>query len=232
MNREHNHSSDVPSIVHHPPNRGDAKIIQGFEWLAERSSLFCLHMLSHLVVADQILEVLDNVRQRYTRIFPSETDFDGLPVSHISGVIHSVLYSSRTKHVWNTIPTEGPMNPFVLSVVRWRVQWDVYQLSANEHTIVARALIKFAQLKYKGSGWHEKVSRWLLRLAVCSLSQDPLPSPSIIYDSLSIIAIDLGCDVPRAIVVKPSDQRQAHIKQVTVILIRASVHKWNEFWNL
>ena len=49
-------------------------IIQGFEWLANRSSLFCLHMLSHLVVADQIPRVLDDVRRRYTGIFPFKTN--------------------------------------------------------------------------------------------------------------------------------------------------------------
>ena len=187
---------------------GNATVIQGFEWLAERSSLFCLHMLSHLVVADPMPKVLEDVRQRYTRIFPSRTDFRGLPASHTLGVIHSVLCSNLTEDLENTLLTEGPMRPiFVVRPPRWRVQWNDYRPSGSDHTTIARALTKFAQFEYKRSGQHAKVPRWLLRFALHSLSQDPPPSPSVIFDSLSIIAIDLGCNIQNAITAKPSDHR-------------------------
>ena len=187
---------------------GNVTIIQGFEWLAEKSSLFCLHMLSHLVVTDPIPKVLEDVRKRYTRIFSSKSDFDGLQVSHTLGVIHRVLHSNPTEDFGNQLLTEGPMRPlFVSEPPRWRAWWNNYQPSSDEHTTVARALTRFAQFEHKKSGRRAKVPRWLLRFALRSLSQDPLPPPSVIFDSLSIIAIDLGCKVPSAVTAKFFDQK-------------------------
>ena len=187
---------------------GNVVTIQGSELLAEKSSLFCLHMLSHLVVADPMpLKVLEDFRQRFTRTFPSKTNFGNLPVSHTLGAIHTVFHSNRTDGLGNTFLTEGPMRPLAPRVVRLRVRWDNYQPSGDEHTIVARALVKFAQFGYKESGEHAEVPRWLLRFALHSLSQDLLPPLSVISDSLSIIAIDLGCKVPGAVTVTPLNQR-------------------------
>ena len=70
--------------------------------------------------------------------------------------------------------------------------------------MVARALVKFTQFKYKERA---KVPQWLLRFALHSLSQDPPPPPSIVSDSLSIITIDLECYVPDGIIIEPLDQR-------------------------
>ena len=186
---------------------GNVTIIKGFELLAEKSSLFCLHMLSHLIVTDPTPEVLEDVRQRYTRVFPFKTNFGDLPVSHTLGIIHSVFSSNRTEGLGNKFLTEGPMRSLAPRVVRRRVQWDKYQPSSTEYTIVARALVKFAQFEYKRSGERAKVPRWLLRFALHSLSQDPPPPPSVIFDSLLIIAIDLECHFPDATTVKPLDQR-------------------------
>ena len=182
-------------------------IIRGYELVAERSSLFCLHMLSHLVVADPMPKVLEHVRQRFTGTFSSKPDFGDLPVSHTLGVIHTIFCSNRTEGLGNTFLSGGPTRPLVPRVVRWRVQWDNYQPSSSDHTIVARALVNFAQLGYKESGGGAKVPRWLLRFALHSLSQVPLPPPPVISDSLSIIAIDLGCYVPDGIIVEPLNQR-------------------------
>ena len=183
---------------------GNAMIIQGFEWLAERSSLFCLHMLSHLVVADPMSGALEGVRQQYARVFPPRTNFHDLPASHNLGIIHNILYSNPTEDLGNALLAEGPIRPlFVARPPRWRVQWNDYRPSGSEHTTIARALTRFAQFEYKKSGQHAKVPRWLLRFALHSLSQNPLPPPSVILDSLSIVAIDLGCTVPKAITVEP-----------------------------
>ena len=187
---------------------GNVTIIQGSELLAEKSSLFCLQMLSHVAVADPMpLKVLEDVREQFTRVFPFKTNFGNLSVSHSLGIIHSVFCSNRTEGLWNIFLTEGLMHPLTPQAGRWRVQWDNYQPSGGDHAIVARALVRFAQFGYEGSRERAKVPRWLLRFALHSLSQDPLPPPSVISDSLSIIAIDLECNVPDAVTVKSLDQR-------------------------
>ena len=178
---------------------GSAAIIQDYELLAKQSSLYCLHMLSHLVVTNPIPKVFEDVQQRYTRIFPSKINFDGLPASHALGIIHSVFYSNRR----NEFLTFSPMRPLAPRAARSRVQWDNYQPSGDEHAIVARALVKFAQF---GPRECAKVPRWLLRFALRSLSQDPLPPPSVAYNSLLIIAIDLEF-APHALTVDPLNQR-------------------------
>ena len=178
---------------------GNVTIIQGYELLAERFSLFCLHILSHVVVAAPLPKVLEDVRQRFTGTFRSETNFGDLPISHTLGIIQSVFCSNRR----NTFL----MRPLASWAVGWRVQWNDYQPSGSEYAIVTPALVKFAQFGYKGSGWRAKVPRWLLRFALHSLSQDPLPPPSVVSDSLSIIAIDLGCGDLDAVTVEPLDRR-------------------------
>ena len=179
---------------------GNVTIIQGSESLAEKSSLFCLHMLSHVVVAEPLPKAFEDVQQRFTGTFPPKTNFGDLSVSHTLGIIHGVFYPNRE----NKFLTEGPMRPLAPREVRRRVQWDNYQPSGGEHTIVAPALVNFAKFGYKRSGKPAKVPRWLLRFTLHSLSQDPLPPPSIVLDSLSIIAIDLGC---YGVTATPLDQR-------------------------
>ena len=187
---------------------GSVVIIQGSELVAEKSSLFCLHMLSRVVVADPTpLKVLEDVRQQFTTAFPSKTNFGDLSVSYPLGIIHSVFCSSRTEGLGDIFLTESSMRPLAPRVVRWRVQWDNYQLSGGDHAIVTPALVKLAQFGYEGSGERAKVPRWLLRFALHSLSRDPLPPPAVISDSLLIIAIDLECNVPDAIAAKPLDRR-------------------------
>ena len=182
---------------------GSVAIIQGYELLAEKYSLLCLRALSHIVVADllpkALEKVLEDVRQQFTRTFPSKTNFGDLPISHTLGIIQSVLHSNRR----NTFL----MRPLASWAVQWRVQWGNYQPSGSERAIVTPALVKFAQFGYKGSGRRAKVPRWLLRFAVHSLSQDPLPPPSVVSDSLSIIAIDLECGDLDAVTVEPLDRR-------------------------
>ena len=175
---------------------GSVTIIQGHELLAERFSLFFLHILSRVVVTDPLPKgVLEDVRQQFTGTFRSETNFGDLPVSRTLGIIHSVFCSDRRK----TFLTR--------SLASRAVQWNNYQPSGSEQTIVTPALVKFAQFGYKGSGERTKAPRWLLRFAVHSLSQDPLPPPSVVSDSLSIIAIDLECGDLDAITVEPLDRR-------------------------
>ena len=178
---------------------GNAVIVQGTEQLASVSPLFCLYTLSHLAVMDPTPKIFRDIRQRYIRKFPPRTDFDSLPFSHTLGVIHSVFHPSTQE------------------TIRWRVEWNGFEPSSEVYIATARALTKLAQFGYQRSG-RIKVPRLFLRFALHSLSQDPPPPPSVIADSLTIIAIDLECDVSNAAAVEPSDPRCVCINQVTVFL--------------
>jgi len=83
---------------------------------------------------------------------------------------------------------------FIRCPERQSFQWSDYEPSADEHATVAHNLVKLARFENQRVQ-QVKVPRFLLRFAFHSLSLDPLP-PSIVTDCLSIIAIDLGCDVP------------------------------------
>ena len=193
---------------------GNAMIVQGLEELAATSSLFCLRMLSNLMVMDPMPKGFEDIRRRYTRAFPFKPNFDGLPFSHTLGVIHSVFCPKHMEGLGNPFRTEGPL---ARRPDRWRVQWNDYKPSNDAYITVAHVLTKLAQLEYQRSG-RAKVPRWFLRFALHSLSQDPLPPASVIVDSLSIIAIELECDVPNAVTIKPLGQKCVHIKQVAIVL--------------
>jgi len=188
---------------------GNTIIVQGLEQLAAKSSLVCLHALSHLVIMDPMPNILEDVRQQYTRNFPIRTNLDGLPFSHALGIIHSVLSPKLAVDFGGMFRTRN--------LVRRQVQWNDYEPSGDVYIVVARALTKFAWFGYQRSG-HAKVPRWILRFALHSLSQDPLPPVSVIADSFSIIGIELECNAPNLIAEKPLDERCAHINQMTVAL--------------
>ena len=148
-------------------------ITQGTEGLAAASALCCLHAISHLTATDPASGVLGGVRQRYTRAFPFGTRFGGLPFSHILDVIHGVFYPHRSG----------------------QALWGHYKPSSNEHAVISHAPAKLAQLKCQRSR-RKKVPRWLLRFALHSLSQSLLPPTSVVVNCLSIIAVDLGDNLP------------------------------------
>jgi len=194
---------------------GNVTIVQGLEELAATSSLLCLRMLSHLVVMDPMPKILEDVHRRYTRTIPSETRFGNPQVPCLLGAIHRLFHQNYI---------EGRILSFHQHRVQWQVQWNNYEPPSGEHIKVARALARFSRFEYQRSE-SAKVPRWLLRFALHSLSQDPLPPAPVVTDSLSIIAIDLGCDVPDIAVVNCPDQeyirikRYVRIKQVTTALI-------------
>ena len=187
---------------------GSVAIIQGCELLAEKYSLFCLHVLSHVVVAGPMPKALEGVRREFAGAFPPGTNFGDPPISYPLAIIYSVFSSSYMAEGLDSIfLAEGPMHPVTLRKIRWQIQWNNYRPSSSEYTIVTPALVKFAQFGYKRSGERAKVPRWLLRFALHSLSQDPLPPPSVVSDSLSIIAIDLECGDLDTVTADPLDRR-------------------------
>ena len=63
----------------------------------------------------------------------------------------------------------------------------------------------------------QKVPRWTLRFALHSLSLYPMPPTSAIADCLSIIAIDLGCDVSNSGFTL-LDERCVHTREINITL--------------
>jgi hypothetical protein len=155
-----------------------AAITQGLEQLAAASVMGFLRTISHTLVMDPTSRILEDVRRRYTRFFPFETDFSGLPFSHIFDVLHHIFYPGRSL-AWD------------LWRLQLRVQWEDYKPSNNELIVVAHALTKIARFE-RQSRPGGKVPDWILSFALCSLSQRPLPPTSVIVDCLSIVAIDLA----------------------------------------
>jgi len=154
-------------------NGCEVVVMQGLEQLTTVSALCLFCTLSHLWVMDSTSSALGDVRHRYSKIFPANVSFHGHQFSHTMNAIHKV---------------------FIQSVKHQHFTWGHYKPPGDEHTLVAHALLKLAQFKYQTTG-QVKVSRLILRFALHSLSLDPLPPAPVIADCLSIIAIDLDCDI-------------------------------------
>ena len=152
-------------------NDDKATIAQGFEQLPTTSIMYCFDMLPHLIATPRVYEV---VCQRHTQAIPPSSSFEDFQVL---GIIHTELYSCSHRDE--------------RGISRKQMRWEDYKLSSSEHITVAHVLAKISQDKYRRS---EKVPRWILRFALHSLSQSPLPPTSVVANSLSIVAIDLGYD--------------------------------------
>jgi len=148
-------------------------IIQGLEELATVSALCFFNTASHLLVTDPTSSVLEDVRQRYLKVSSAQTSLSGHQAYHTMCAAGSLLTQRRERQSF---------------------RWGDYRPSAHEQAIVAHNLVKLAQSEYQRTQ-QVKVPRLILRFALHSLSLDPSPPTSVIADCLSIIAIDLGCDV-------------------------------------
>ena len=154
-------------------NKSDVVIMQGFEQLATASALSFFNTVSHLFAMGSTSSVLEDVHQRYLRVFPAQADFHGHRFYHAVNATHCLFVRSRDRRSF---------------------QWSDYEPSAHEHAIVAHNLVNAAWFKYQRTQ-QGKVPRWILRFALHSLSLDPLPPVPVVADCLLIIAIDLGCDL-------------------------------------
>ena len=170
-------------------------VMQGLGELATASALCFFHTVSHLSIVHPVLRVLEDIQQRYTKVFPANIDFHGHKFSHAMNAIHSV---------------------FIRSADRRHFTWDDYQPPNGERAVVAQALLKLARFGYQRTQ-KTKVPRLALRFALHSLSLDPLSQTSIVADCLSIIAVDLGCDVSNA-GAATTDERCVFASQTTITL--------------
>jgi len=138
----------------------------GSEQGARVASLCLLRALSSV---DPTSPVLEDIRKSYVAVIPCVVNFEGLHCYDTINAIHAVLVGSR---------------------LREPLPWMDYMPSVQER-IFTNTLARVAH-KRKG---HGKVPRWLLHFVTHSLTHDPQPPISFITDCLTIIAIDLGCDI-------------------------------------
>lgn len=122
-------------------------------------------MLRTLSLVDWEEMVNDGAFDHYENATPPSADFEGRLCHHTMGVIHTLLLGKQE---------------------RW-LDWMDYQ------PLLEKVSIQVAnQMR---SRVPSKVPRWVLRFVLHFLSQDPPPPTSATIPCLSIIAIDLGCDI-------------------------------------
>jgi len=152
-----------------------AMVSQGLEPLATVSATCLLLTFSYLSVMDPSSDILGDVRHRYVMAFGPWTDTRSLPFPYTIRAIEGIIYPDQDE--------------------QWLDLGD-YKPSSDEHFITAHALTKLAWSEYKSIEYHgKKVPAWILRFAFHSLSMNPLPSTSVVANCLSIIAIDLDCNI-------------------------------------
>ena len=157
-------------------NGCEVVVVQGLEQLSTVSALCFFHTISQLSITDPASTILKDVTQRYNKVFLANSDFRGHQFSHTMNAIHKI---------------------FIRCADRRHFTWDDYKPPGDEHAIIAQALVKLAQFGYQRTQ-QTKVPRVILRFALYSLSLDPPPPTPVIVDCLSIIAVDLGCDILNA----------------------------------
>jgi len=153
----------------------------GSELVAGVASIYLLRALSGVGLTPMVVE---DTCQRYIGIVPYGANFEG-PFRHTMVAIHALSFSSRERR------------PF---------KWLDYQPCAREEASYAHTLARTAY----GRRQHGKVPRWVLRFALHSISQDPPPPTSVVVHCLTIIAIDLDCDISRIWSAAP-DERCVYI---------------------
>jgi len=145
---------------------------------------------SHLSITHPLSGFLTYTRLRYGRVFPHNLNFGDLPFPHILGTVHEVIH--RGAEV--------------------TIKWGDYKPTSHEHIAVAHALSKLSWSEWQ---WRQ-VPPLCLSFAFHYISQDPLPPPSVIAYCLLIIAIDLGCNIPKTTVLA---EKCVHVWRIPTTLL-------------
>ena len=155
-------------------SNGKALILQGLKELATVSARGLFRTLHHLMVMDPTSSVLADLHRRYNKVFPTEVDFKGLPFYYTMTMVHALADRfGNPRYVW----------------------WNKHTLPGQEHTQFSQRMLEATQANLRQMR-RSKVPRWILRSALHFLSLGSLSPASVVADYLTIIAIDMGCDVP------------------------------------
>ena len=162
---------------------GRVAVTQGLEDLAPVSAGGFFRTLRHLATMDPSSRGLARLQRRYKEVFPFEVDFTGLPFQSTMTEIHALAGRFGS-------PRD--------------IRWHHSQMSIQQYTPFAQSMVRAAREKYQQG----KVPRWILRPALYLLSLGPMSQASVVADCLTIVAIDLGCDVSTIVI---SDERCVQI---------------------
>ena len=148
-------------------------LMDGLDQLATVSAACFFRTFYHLSATDPTSYVLVALHRSFNAVFPSLLDIADSPFISAMAMIHVLVGPVQNNH---------------------RIQWHNYRAPSQEHIPFARYIAEAARVEYQQTP-RRKVPRWILRFALQSLSLDP-PSPTpVVSDCLTIIAIDLDCDV-------------------------------------
>ena len=167
-------------------SNGKVVVMQGLEQLAIVSADGFFRTLHHLAAMDPASSSLVELQRHYNKVFPSEVDFTDLPFRSTMMKIHALAGRFG-----------NPRD----------IRWPDYRMTIQEHVPFAQRMLQAAQEGYQQTQ-HRKVPRWILRSALYFLSLGSVSPPSVVADCLTIVAIELDCDVQSAII---SDERCVQI---------------------
>ena len=176
-------------------NNGKVVISQGSEELAPASASGFFRILHHLATMDPASSFLTDLQQRYNDVFPSDVDFTDLPFQSTMAKIHTL--AGRFGH-----PRDIPWHPRTTSI--------------QEHVPFVRSMAEAVRERY-GKPQGEKVPSRILRSVLYFLSLGSISPASVVADCLTIVAIDLGCDVSD---VANLDERCVEISWVATCLTK------------
>lgn len=176
-------------------SNGKVAVIQDLELLATTSADAFLSTLHHLTTVDPSSSVLADVQRQYVQAFPSDLDFTSLEFHPTMTKIHALAGRFGK-------PRD--------------IQWENYSMSIQEHISYTQYMVQAAQEEYQKTQ-HRKVPRWILCSALYFLSLGSVSPPSVVANCLTIIAIDLDCNVPDTVI---SDERWVGILWVATLLTK------------
>jgi hypothetical protein len=148
-------------------------IIQGLEQLATVSADSFFRTLHHLATMHPTSSFLADLRWQYNEVFPSEVDFTDLPFHSTMSKVHTLAGRFGNPH---------------------DIRCNHQKLPIQEHVPFVRFMAESAREGYQQSQ-RRKVPRWTLRSVLYFLSLGPVSPASVVADCLTVVAIDLGCDV-------------------------------------
>ena len=170
-------------------NEGRVVVLRGSEELAESVTTCLLGGLSHLVIMDPASKVLEEMRQRFRRLFPSMTDLQDLPFNHTLRAVTGLLY----RHDYHE-----------------NLGWKVGKSSTLENIVLVNSVVRVVWSRYQVPDDWMEAPHWGSCSRFDYLLQDPQLPASVIAHCLSIVAIELGCDVPESDV-ETQDKRYARL---------------------
>ena len=167
-------------------NRLVVTVSRGSEQLAGISAACLLRALSRFSSAESTSTVIRDVLRRYKEVFPPHVNLYCLPCPKVMKVINPL---------------------FALPRERVSFTWRHYRPSTDELVPFARAMAQLAQVECcRREGEKPEILHWLVGFALRFLSRDPLPPTSVVVDCLTIVATDLGCNIPDTGAVAPDEK--------------------------